>query len=46
MNPFAQVGARTFVAMRGFGRAALFFADPASAFITGVAIEVDGGRCI
>ena len=26
--------------------AALFFADPASAFITGVAIEVDGGRCI
>ena len=27
MNPFAQVGARTFVAMRGFGRAALFFAD-------------------
>jgi 3-oxoacyl-[acyl-carrier protein] reductase len=26
--------------------AALFFADPASAFITGVALEVDGGRCI
>ena len=26
--------------------AALFFADPASAFITGVAIEVDGGRCV
>jgi 3-oxoacyl-[acyl-carrier protein] reductase len=26
--------------------AALFFADPASAFITGTAIEVDGGRCI
>lgn len=26
--------------------AAVFFADPASAFITGVAIEVDGGRCI
>ncbi|MBA2126659.1 short chain dehydrogenase [Hyphomicrobium methylovorum] len=26
--------------------AALFFADPASAFITGVAMEVDGGRCI
>jgi 3-oxoacyl-[acyl-carrier protein] reductase len=25
---------------------ALFLADPASAFITGVAIEVDGGRCI
>ncbi len=26
--------------------AALFFADPASAFVTGAAIEVDGGRCI
>lgn len=26
--------------------AALFFADPASAFVTGVAMEVDGGRCI
>ncbi|MBY0224568.1 MAG: glucose 1-dehydrogenase [Hyphomicrobium sp.] len=26
--------------------AALFFADPASAFITGTTIEVDGGRCI
>ncbi|MFN0218549.1 MAG: glucose 1-dehydrogenase [Hyphomicrobium sp.] len=26
--------------------AALFFADPASAFITGVCLEVDGGRCI
>jgi 3-oxoacyl-[acyl-carrier protein] reductase len=26
--------------------AALFFADPASNFITGVAMEVDGGRCI
>jgi 3-oxoacyl-[acyl-carrier protein] reductase len=26
--------------------AALFLAEPASAFITGVAIEVDGGRCI
>lgn len=26
--------------------AALFLADPASGFITGVAIEVDGGRCI
>ncbi|MGL4396668.1 MAG: SDR family oxidoreductase [Hyphomicrobium sp.] len=25
---------------------ALFLADPASAFVTGVAIEVDGGRCI
>ncbi len=26
--------------------AALFFADPASAFVTGTALEVDGGRCI
>ncbi len=26
--------------------AALFFADPASAFVTGVAMEVDGGRCV
>jgi len=26
--------------------AALFLAEPASAFITGVALEVDGGRCI
>jgi 3-oxoacyl-[acyl-carrier protein] reductase len=26
--------------------AAVFLADPSSAFITGVAIEVDGGRCI
>lgn len=26
--------------------AALFLADPASAFVTGVAMEVDGGRCI
>jgi 3-oxoacyl-[acyl-carrier protein] reductase len=26
--------------------AALFLADPASGFITGVAIEVDGGRCV
>ena len=26
--------------------AALFLADPASAFITGVALEVDGGRCV
>jgi 3-oxoacyl-[acyl-carrier protein] reductase len=26
--------------------AALFLADPASGFITGVALEVDGGRCV
>ena len=26
--------------------AAIFLADPASAFITGVALEVDGGRCV
>jgi 3-oxoacyl-[acyl-carrier protein] reductase len=26
--------------------AAVFLADPASEFITGIAIEVDGGRCI
>jgi 3-oxoacyl-[acyl-carrier protein] reductase len=26
--------------------AALFFADPASAFVTGAALEVDGGRCV
>lgn len=26
--------------------AALFFADPASNFVTGVCMEVDGGRCI
>ena len=26
--------------------AALFFADPASDFITGTCLEVDGGRCI
>ncbi len=26
--------------------AALFLADPASEFLTGIAIEVDGGRCI
>lgn len=26
--------------------AAVFFADPASEFVTGVALEVDGGRCV
>jgi 3-oxoacyl-[acyl-carrier protein] reductase len=26
--------------------AALFLAEPESAFITGVALEVDGGRCV
>lgn len=26
--------------------AAVFFADPASAFITGVCLDVDGGRCV
>ncbi len=26
--------------------AAVFFADPASAFVTGVCLEIDGGRCI
>ena len=26
--------------------AALFLADPASCFITGIAIDVDGGRCV
>jgi 3-oxoacyl-[acyl-carrier protein] reductase len=28
------------------GNAAVFLADPASAFITGVCLEVDGGRCV
>jgi 3-oxoacyl-[acyl-carrier protein] reductase len=31
---------------KDIANAALFLADPASSFITGVAIEVDGGRCI
>jgi 3-oxoacyl-[acyl-carrier protein] reductase len=31
---------------RDIANVALFLADPASAFVTGVAIEVDGGRCI
>jgi 3-oxoacyl-[acyl-carrier protein] reductase len=26
--------------------AALFLADPAAEFVTGVCLEVDGGRCI
>jgi 3-oxoacyl-[acyl-carrier protein] reductase len=26
--------------------AALFLADPASSFVTGVALDVDGGRCV
>ena len=26
--------------------AALFLAEPASAFITGICMEVDGGRCV
>jgi 3-oxoacyl-[acyl-carrier protein] reductase len=26
--------------------AALFLAEPASEFITGVALDVDGGRCV
>ena len=31
---------------RDIANAALFLAEPASSFITGVALEVDGGRCI
>ncbi|NOT69997.1 MAG: SDR family oxidoreductase [Hyphomicrobium sp.] len=31
---------------RDIANAALFLAGPASSFITGVALEVDGGRCI
>jgi len=26
--------------------AAVFLADPASEFVTGVSLEVDGGRCV
>ena len=39
--PLGRLGQATDVA-----NAALFFADPASEFITGVCLEVDGGRCI
>ena len=38
--------ARPFFNAADIANAALFLADPASSFITGVAIEVDGGRCI
>jgi len=31
---------------RDVANAAVFFADPASDFVTGVCMEVDGGRCI
>jgi 3-oxoacyl-[acyl-carrier protein] reductase len=39
--PLGRLGRSTDVA-----NAALFFADPASEFVTGVCLEVDGGRCI
>jgi 3-oxoacyl-[acyl-carrier protein] reductase len=39
--PLGRLGRATDVA-----HAALFLADPASEFITGVCLEVDGGRCI
>lgn len=39
--PLGRFGRATDVA-----NAALFLADPASEFITGVCLEVDGGRCI
>lgn len=39
--PLGRLGRSTDVA-----NAAVFFADPASEFVTGVCLEVDGGRCI
>lgn len=39
--PLGRLGRASDVA-----HAALFFADPASEFVTGVCLEVDGGRCI
>jgi 3-oxoacyl-[acyl-carrier protein] reductase len=39
--PLGRLGSATDVA-----HAAVFLADPASEFITGVCLEVDGGRCI
>ena len=39
--PLGRLGRATDVA-----NAAIFFADPASEFITGTCLEVDGGRCI
>ena len=39
--PLGRLGRSTDVA-----NAAVFFADPASEFITGTCLEVDGGRCI
>jgi 3-oxoacyl-[acyl-carrier protein] reductase len=39
--PLGRLGRASDVA-----NAAVFFADPASEFVTGVCLEVDGGRCI
>ena len=39
--PLGRLGRSSDVA-----NAAVFFADPASEFVTGVGLEVDGGRCI
>lgn len=39
--PLGRLGRASDVA-----HAAVFFADPASEFVTGVCLEVDGGRCI
>lgn len=39
--PLGRLGRATDVA-----NAAVFFADPASEFVTGVCLEVDGGRCV